>query len=53
MGGVFGLGVYTSGVRSATGDERHDALVTTIFFLILGMTLIAIGVAVDNRVGLV
>ena len=53
MGGIFGVGVSTKGVRSATSDERHDALMTTVLFVILGMALIALGVIADSRVDLV
>jgi uncharacterized membrane protein HdeD (DUF308 family) len=47
----FGVGVFWSGVRTATTDERTDALATAWVFLLLGIALIVAGVLVDSRVG--
>ena len=46
--GLFGIGLAARGVRSATGAERQDALVTAVLFLGLGLTLIVFGVLADS-----
>jgi hypothetical protein len=53
LGAVLGIGVFSSGVRTATSDERTDALATAWFFLLLGITLFVAGIVVDSRVGFV
>lgn len=51
-GGLFGLGIFGGRIRNATGDERSDAIGTAWLFLGLGMLLVVVGVAVDDRAGL-
>ena len=53
LGAVLGIGVFSSGVRTATSDERTDALATAWLFLLLGVTLFVAGIVVDSRVGFV
>ena len=48
---TFGVGLFWSGVRTATADERVDALATAWLFLLLGIALVIAGVVVDSRVG--
>jgi hypothetical protein len=50
---IFGVGLSVKGARTATGEERADARVTTWLFVGLGMALIVMGILVDGRVGLV
>ena len=52
MGGLFGIGVFSRGARTATVDERRDARATTWLFLALGLCLIGLGVGVDGRASL-
>jgi len=47
----FGTGIFWSGARTATVDERVDALSTAWLFLALGVGLVLAGVLVDSRVG--
>ena len=47
----FGVGIFWSGVRKASPDERLDARSTTWLFLLLGIGLILGGVLVDSKVG--
>lgn len=47
----FGVGVFWSGIRTASADERVDALSTAWLFLLLGVGLVLAGVLVDSRVG--
>ena len=47
----FGTGIFGSGARTATADERVDALSTAWLFLALGVGLVLAGVLVDSRVG--
>jgi uncharacterized membrane protein HdeD (DUF308 family) len=47
----FGVGVFWSGVRTATAGERYDALTSAWLFLLLGVGLVIAGVLVDSRVG--
>ena len=51
MSAFFTSGLW-GGVRSATADERTDALATAWLFLALGVVLVLAGVLVDSRVGL-
>jgi hypothetical protein len=53
LGAILGIGVFSSGVRTATSDERTDALATAWLFLLLGATLFVAGIVVDTRVGFV
>jgi hypothetical protein len=53
LGAVLGIGVFSSGIRTATSDERTDALATAWLFLLLGATLFVAGILVDSRVGFV
>jgi hypothetical protein len=52
LSAFFGSGIW-GGVRTATSDERTDALATAWLFLVLGVVLVVAGVVVDSRVGLV
>ena len=47
----FGIGILASGIRTATADERVDALSAAWLFLLLGVGLVLAGVLVDSRVG--
>lgn len=51
MAASFGTGIFASGIRTATSDERVDALSTAWLFLVLGAALVVAGVLVDSRVG--
>ena len=51
MSAFFTSGLW-GGVRTASPDERSDALATAWFFLVLGIVLVLAGVLVDSRVGL-
>jgi hypothetical protein len=51
-GALFGMGIFSSGARMATADERIDARATAWLFLLLGIGLVLAGVLVDSRVGL-
>jgi drug/metabolite transporter (DMT)-like permease len=53
VGGLFGIGVSSRGVRRATSAERADALATAWLFLAIGLALIALGILADPRVGFV
>jgi hypothetical protein len=50
LSAFFSSGIW-AGVRSATSDERTDALATAWLFLLLGVVLVLAGVLVDSRVG--
>jgi hypothetical protein len=52
VGGMFGIGVFSRGARTATVDERRDAHSTSWLFLAIGLCLIVLGVAVDGRASL-
>jgi uncharacterized membrane protein HdeD (DUF308 family) len=52
VGGMFGFGIFSQGIRKATPDERRDARSTTWLFLSLGIALIALGIATDGRTSL-
>jgi hypothetical protein len=47
----LGVGIFWSGVRTATADEHVDAMSTAWLFLVLGLGLVVVGVLVDSRVG--
>lgn len=49
LGGLLGFGIFTTGMRTATSDERADARSTTWLFLIVGLAMIAAGVLLDPR----
>ena len=51
LSAFFTSGLW-GGVRTASSDERADALATAWFFLLLGIVLVLTGVVVDSRVGL-
>ncbi len=53
VGGLFGIGVYSRGIRTASADERRDAGSTSWLFLTLGFALLVLGIAVDGRISLV
>jgi uncharacterized membrane protein HdeD (DUF308 family) len=52
VGGLFGIGIFSQGIRKATSDERHDARATTWLFLALGIALIVLGIVTDSRTSL-
>ena len=49
IGGLFGIGVFSKGIRTASPDERRDAQSTSWLFLTIGVLLIVLGVAIDGR----
>lgn len=49
LSAFFGSGLW-GGVRTASSDERADALGTAWFFLALGVASVLAGVLVDSRV---
>ena len=49
MGSLLGVGIFSKGVRRATGEERSDARATAWLFLALGLAMIFVGMAVDPR----
>ena len=51
-GGLFGMGIFGRGARTATSEERADARATTWLFIGLGVALIVVGVLVDGRASL-
>ncbi len=51
-GGAFGLGGRRR-LRWASTDERDDTINSSAVFVVLGLTLIILGVAVDSRYRLV
>jgi hypothetical protein len=48
---TFGVGIFWSGARTATVEERTDALASAWLFLLVGVALVVAGVLVDSRVG--
>jgi hypothetical protein len=52
VGGLFGIGVFAQGIRTASADERRDAGSTSWLFLTLGFALLVLGVVVDGRIAL-
>jgi hypothetical protein len=52
LAGLFGLGIFSAGVRPASADERADARSTTWLFLAVGFAMIAAGVLADPRTDL-
>jgi hypothetical protein len=53
IAGMFGIGVSMRGARTASGDERQDALATAAIFLGVGIWLILLGVVADASVRVV
>jgi hypothetical protein len=49
VGGLFGVGISSRGIRTASDDERSDATSTSWLFLTLGLLLLVLAVAVDGR----
>ncbi len=49
LGGLFGVGIFATGIRMATADEKADARATTWLFLALGLAMIVVGAIVDPR----
>jgi hypothetical protein len=49
---LFGVGM-AGRFRSATNNERRDAIATAGLFLLAGVVLVALGVALDERIALV
>lgn len=52
VAGLFGFGIFSAGVRTASADERADARATTWLFLAVGATMIVVGVLLDPRTSL-
>ena len=52
VGGLFGIGIFSQGIRTASPDERRDARSTSWLFFCLGLALLVLGVAVDGRTSL-
>jgi len=52
VGGLFGIGIFSQGIRTASADERRDARSTTWLFFCLGLALIVLGIATDGRTAL-
>lgn len=52
VGGLFGIGIFSQGIRTASVDERRDARSTSWLFFSLGLALIVLGVATDGRTSL-
>jgi len=52
VGGLFGIGIFSQGIRTASADERRDARSTSWLFFCLGLALIVLGVATDGRTSL-
>ncbi len=52
VGGLFGIGIFSQGIRTASPDERRDARSTSWLFFSLGLALIVLGVASDGRTSL-
>jgi hypothetical protein len=53
LGGLLGFGIFSSGVRTATAEERLDARATAWLFLALGVALVLLGVLVDDRASII
>ena len=49
MGSLLGVGIFSKGVRQASGEERSDARSTAWLFLALGLAMILAGMIVDPR----
>jgi uncharacterized membrane protein len=52
LGSLLGVGIFSKGVRPATGDERADARATSWLFLAMGIAMILAGIVLDPRTGL-
>lgn len=52
VAGIFGIGIFSRGIRTATVEERRDSRSTTWLFFSLGLCLIVLGVLVDGRASL-
>ena len=48
-GGMFGIGVFSRGIRTATREERRDSRSTTWLFFSLGLCLILLAALLDDR----
>ena len=53
IGALLGVGIFATGARTSTAEERADARATSWLFIGLGFALLLSGVVVDSRVGLV
>jgi hypothetical protein len=53
VAGMFGLGVGRRRLRWATIEEREEAISNSAVFVVLGLSLILLGVLADTRVQLV
>ena len=49
VGGLLGVGIFSSGIRAASAEERADARATTWLFLALGAAMIVVGGLLDPR----
>ena len=48
--GMFGVGLAMRGARRATHGEQQDSVATAGIFIVVGLWLIALGVAIDGNV---
>jgi len=53
LGGVLGYGIFSTGIRTASADERADARATTWLFLALGIAMVVVGAILDPRTSLI
>ena len=53
MGGILGYGIFSTGIRTASADERADARATTWLFLALGIAMVVVGAILDPRTSLI
>lgn len=52
VGGLFGIGIFSGGIRTASADERRSARSTSWLFFSLGLALIVLGIATDGSTSL-
>lgn len=52
VGGLFGIGIFSGGIRTASADERQSARSTSWLFFSLGLALIVLGVVTDGSTSL-
>lgn len=53
IGALLGIGIFATGARASTAEERVDARATAWLFIGLGFALLLVGLVVDGRVRLV
>jgi hypothetical protein len=49
---LFGMGFRRRRLRTATGEERRDAVFGAVLFLVLGLVLVALGALADSEIDL-